>query len=144
MFAEPGGDIKAVESHRKEEGRRSAGSYHTWGCSAKSIPSVLLGISQDFMSRFPTLTLTLSPRINGCIPAGMVQKIRFQTKPFSKEHGTEIRLSSEFFLPFFFFVMQKSCIRVTAYFAMPRCISFTYRGYTGVTGRMYPFKNCSN
>lgn len=143
MSVESGGHIKAAEPHRKQ-GQRSVGNCHTWGCSTKFIPSVLLGTSQDCMSRFPTLTLTLNPHINGSLPAGMVQKTHCQTKPFSKEHSSEIRLTSGIFFLFFFLLYKDLALRVTAYFPMPRCISFTYRGYTGVTGRTYPFKNCSN
>lgn len=96
------------------------------------------------MSRFPTLTLTLHPHFNGCVPTGVFQKIHYQIKPFSKGHSGGIRLTSQIFFCSFFCCCRKVLHKVTTYFAMPRCVSFTYRGYTSITGRMYPFKNCSN
>lgn len=117
-----GWDTQHSPSHVSQPSR-------TWGFCTKSVPSVLPGMSQNFMSRFPTLTLTPNPHISACLPAGMARNTYSQTKPFSKEYCSESRLTSEicflFFFLFFCCCYAKPCIRVTAYFAVPSHVSFT-------------------
>lgn len=139
-----GWDMQHSPSHVSQPSR-------TWGFCTKSVPSVLPGMSQNFMSRFPTLALTPNPRISACLPAGMARNTYSQTKPFSKEYCSESRLTSEicflFSFSFFLLLLCKTLHKGYCIFcnAKTRIVHIrTYRGYTSVTGITYPFKNCPN
>lgn len=149
MFAEPGGEIKAVEPHKKEGGEEECwelpylGQQHKIHCLRP--PHHIAG----FSVKVSHTDVNPQSTHQWLSPCWVASEDTLPNEAFQQRaqwwNQTDLRNFLPFLFSFFFlFVIQKSCIRVTAYFAMHRWISFTYRGYTGVTGRMYPFKNCSN